>query len=212
MSRDITKLHPLVQMLANQLVKDAEACGYKVKITDCVRTKDEQNNLSASVTNAKYPYSFHNWGLAFDICQNDAKTPYPPANSDFWKNVGLIGERLGLEWGGRWTKPVDKPHFQLDLFGTVNQLVTLYKTPDSFFKSTQYQITTPKTAINIKSSQKKVGWLQTRLCVHGFAVKIDGFFGEETCRAVNAWRKSRGGTYFLNGEVSKSECKLLARD
>ena len=79
MSRDITKLHPLVQMLANQLVIDAKACGYKVKITDCVRTKDEQNNLSASVTNAKFPYSFHNWGLAFDICQDKADEPYPPA-------------------------------------------------------------------------------------------------------------------------------------
>jgi hypothetical protein len=37
------------------------------------------------------------------------------ANSDKindWKTLGLIGESYDLIWGGRWTDPVDTPHFQ----------------------------------------------------------------------------------------------------
>lgn len=215
MSRDTTKLHPLVKMLADQLVLNAKACGYSVKITDCVRDKDEQNNLSASVTNAKYPYSYHNWGLAFDICQNDAENAYPSYTTakgkEFWDNVGLIGERLGLTWGGRWTSPVDRPHFQLELFGTVNSLVTLYKTPDKFFNSSQYTISTPTTEINRTSSVKKVGWLQTRLNVKGFPTKIDGYLGEATLRSFNSWKQSLDGKFHLDIKVTGGECKVLGK-
>ena len=211
MSRDITKLNPFVQILAEQLVLNAKACGLKVKITDCFRDKNEQNNLSASVTNAKFPYSYHNWGLAFDVCQDDAKCPYP-SDAKWWNKVGVIGERLGLSWGGRWTSPVDKPHFELHLYGTVNQLINVYKgDPQKFVKSSLWDIRTPKTTIKFDSSQKKIGWLQTRLCVKGFPVKIDGFWGEETRRAFSAWRMANGGAYFFDGEVTKSECKLLGR-
>lgn len=216
MSRDKTMLHPLLLMLAEQLVINCKSVGIKIKITDCVRTKEEQNNLSASVTNAKFPYSYHNWGLAFDICQDDTKCPYPSTATKegiaWWNTVGKIGERLGLTWGGRWTSPVDRPHFELHLFGTVNDLVRVHKgEPKNFFKSSLYEITTPKTKIDIKSSQKKVGWLQTRLNVKGFSCAIDGFFGEETCRAFNAWRLANNGKYFLTGEVGKGECALLGK-
>jgi len=29
-----------------------------------------------------------------------------------WVTLGKLGESLGLEWGGRWSKP-DRPHFQI---------------------------------------------------------------------------------------------------
>lgn len=214
MSRDINALHPLTKMLAEQFVINAKAIGYNVKITDCVRDKNEQNNLSASVTNAKFPYSYHNWGLAFDICQ-DSSEPYPSYNTKegkkFWDDMTLIGERLGLVSGARWTNPVDRPHFQLELFGTVNSLIVLYKTPEKFFKSSLFTITTPTTEINVNSSTKKVGWLQTRLNVLGFPVKIDGFLGESTLRAFNSWKQSKDGQFHLDNVVSGSECKLLGR-
>ena len=30
-----------------------------------------------------------------------------------YKAVGVLGEELGLEWGGNWKTIVDQPHFQL---------------------------------------------------------------------------------------------------
>jgi peptidoglycan L-alanyl-D-glutamate endopeptidase CwlK len=35
------------------------------------------------------------------------------ADSPKYKAVGVLGEQLGLEWGGNWTSIVDQPHFQL---------------------------------------------------------------------------------------------------
>jgi len=29
-----------------------------------------------------------------------------------WKRVGEIGEKVGLEWAGRWTTFREYPHFQ----------------------------------------------------------------------------------------------------
>lgn len=215
MGRDIDKLHPLVKMLALQLVQNAKDIGLKVKITDCFRSKEEQNNLSASVTNTKFPYSYHNWGLAFDICQDDPDNAYPNPSTkegkEWWDKVGLIGERLGLTWGGRWTAPVDRPHFELHLFGSTDSLIVQFVQPDRFVKSSLFEITTPKSEININSSTKKVGWLQTRLNVHGFPCKIDGFLTEETLRNFNSWKHTLDGKFHLDKVVLGSECKLLGR-
>lgn len=30
-----------------------------------------------------------------------------------WLLYGLLGETVGLKWGGRWTHPVDRPHLEL---------------------------------------------------------------------------------------------------
>ena len=66
------------------------------------------------VTNAKGGWSWHNWGRAFDVAI--AEFPGDPLPDDVyngpWAKVGEMGERLGLEWGGRWKHP-DLPHFQL---------------------------------------------------------------------------------------------------
>lgn len=84
MARDINQLHPQAKTLAQKLVSECAAQGYVIKITDCVRDKAEQDALYAQgrttagnkVTNAKYPNSMHNWGIAFDICRNDGKGAY----------------------------------------------------------------------------------------------------------------------------------------
>lgn len=52
--------------------------------------------------------SKHRQGLAFDVGFRGGE---PPAWH--WDWVGVLGEYLGLRWGGRWTKLVDKPHFYL---------------------------------------------------------------------------------------------------
>lgn len=57
-------------------------------------------------------------------------------NDGFFSKVGAIGVKIGLEWGGNWTSPVDKPHFQLPYWGsTTTMLKNLYGTPEEFKKT-----------------------------------------------------------------------------
>lgn len=143
MARDINQLHPQAKALAQKLVSECAVHGLVIKITDCVRDKAEQNALYAQgrttagnkVTNAKYPNSMHNWGIAFDICRNDGHGAYFDGDG-FFKKVGVISKQLGLEWGGDWTSPVDKPHFQLSGWGsTPKKLKATYGTPEAYRKT-----------------------------------------------------------------------------
>jgi peptidoglycan L-alanyl-D-glutamate endopeptidase CwlK len=118
-AKNIATLNPEVQPLARQLIEQAVAAGIHAKVISGHRTYVEQDELYAQgrtkkgpiVTKARGGYSNHNFGLAFDIgiFSTDGKT-YHGEHKDY-KRVGEIGEKLGLEWGGRW-KFVDEPHFQ----------------------------------------------------------------------------------------------------
>lgn len=193
MSRDQSKLNPLVQILARAFVEECKKQGYNVQITDCVRSKDEQNSLPPSVTQVKYPYSFHNWGVAFDICQGVKGDAYP-TDPKWWKNVGAIGERFGFEWGGRWTKFIDRPHFQLNAYGNCGEMVKKYGTPEKLFKTTDWNVVKPKLKITPSSQFRKIIWLQGMLCIKGFPVTIDGIWGQQTINAVKMFWEQYGKT------------------
>lgn len=115
MSSRIEDLEPQTQALCLAFLQDCEAAGLSVRVTHTLRTMDEQAHLYAKgrsipgsiVTNAKPGQSAHNYGMAFDICFN-GKSPWVGP----WDMVGTIGERIGLAWGGRWKKIVDRPHFE----------------------------------------------------------------------------------------------------
>jgi hypothetical protein len=83
------------------------------------------------VTYAEPGGSFHNYGLAFDVCFS-GEDPYldqVPAGirSFLWNELGCTGEIFGLKWGGRFRNP-DMPHFQLAPKGvTTSQLYILYE-------------------------------------------------------------------------------------
>jgi len=66
----------------------------------------------AIVTKARGGESFHNYGVAFDVVFT--KLGYN-ASENQWLMLGAYAEQLGLDWGGRWTGFVDKPHFELTL-------------------------------------------------------------------------------------------------
>lgn len=148
MSRDITLLHPEVQNIIPKFLEQCKNNGLIVKITDTLRTKQEQDNLYAQgrtkpgniVTWVKYPYSNHNWGMAFDICRNDGKGAYNDTDGWFFK-VGQIGKKLGLTWGGDWKDTPDKPHFELTKYGDTNTLAKKYNTPENFKKTWQKEET-----------------------------------------------------------------------
>ncbi len=145
MGRDISLCHPELQQKAEKLVSACKGQGLLIGIGECFRTVAEQDALYAKgrtapgsiVTNAKgISYSSHHqWGTAFDIYRNDGTGAYNN-NDGFFDLVGTIGVKIGLEWGGNWTSPVDKPHFQLPYWGsTTITLKNLYGTPEEFKKT-----------------------------------------------------------------------------
>lgn len=150
MARDIKQLHPRLQALVSKLQAECEKQGISIGIGECLRTVKEQDELYAQgrtkagaiVTNAKGSTysSMHQWGVAFDFylkedVDGDGKSSDDAFNNKtkLFNKVGAIGKKLGLEWGGDWTSPVDLPHFQLPDWGsTATKLKKEYGTPAKF--------------------------------------------------------------------------------
>lgn len=171
--RDVTQLHPRLQEIIAKLKKQCEAEGYKLGISECLRTVAEQDALYAQgrtkpgnkVTNAKgSTYSSqHQWGIAFDIFQNIKGKEY---ETTFFKRVATYAKAFGLAWGGDWKSPVDMPHFYLPDWGsTPTKLKEQYGTPDKFFSSWK-KSTVP---VNFVSKIQSV-----------IGAKVDGIAGPET--------------------------------
>lgn len=206
MSRDITQLHPTLQAKAQQLVAECAKQGLIIGISECVRTVAEQDALYAKgrttpgkiVTNAKGSTysSLHIWMIAFDFFRNDGKGAYVDFDG-FFAKVGKIGQSLGLEWGGGWRSPVDKPHFQLPNWGsTASKLKAAYKTPEAFKKSWSSQppagnVTPPS---NMDVSKQVIRAVQAWLMEYtGHKLVLDGVYGREGKIAmVKAIQKSSG--------------------
>lgn len=148
--RDTKQLHPDLQEKIIQLQDLCKKNDIKIGISECLRTVAEQDAFYAQgrtkpgikVTNCEGSTysSMHQWGVAFDFylimdVDGDGKTnddSYNDATGLFAK-VGKLGKSIGLEWGGSWKSPVDKPHFQLPYWGsTAKKLKDQYGTPDKF--------------------------------------------------------------------------------
>lgn len=159
--RDIRQLHPELQRKATELIDICAQNGLKIKIGECMRTAKEQDDLYAQgrtkqgkrVTNCKGSSysSMHQWGVAFDFYRADGRGAYDDKDGFFTK-VGKLGHNIGLEWGGSWKSPVDKPHFQLPDWGsTATLLKRTYGTPEKFMQSWQGVPNTPPQTIHAVS-------------------------------------------------------------
>ncbi len=117
-SRNIEDLHPTLQRGAKELIGRGKSAGLDILITQTLRDIEYQNSLYAQgrtkpgqiVTNARGGESFHNYGLAFDICKNVKGHEYDDSN--FFKKVGEIWTEMGGMWGGNFDSFVDTPHFE----------------------------------------------------------------------------------------------------
>lgn len=118
-SRKLEDLNPIVKKKCEDFVASCAKQGIDVLITSTYRDAESQNALyaqgrtthGAKVTNAKAGQSFHNWKVAFDFC--------PLVNGKAqWNDValftkcGIIAEKCGLEWAGRWNKFKELAHCQ----------------------------------------------------------------------------------------------------
>jgi peptidoglycan L-alanyl-D-glutamate endopeptidase CwlK len=120
--KNIATLKPEVRPLAEKLIETALAQGINAKVISGSRTYAEQDKLYAQgrtapgkiVTKARGGYSWHNFGMAFDIgiFSADGKKYY--GESEAYAICGKIGESLGLDWGGSWSDFPDEPHFQFN--------------------------------------------------------------------------------------------------
>ena len=126
----IQTLHPTIRskaendyLAANKLLPK----NVRLRITQAIRTWDEQEELYAQgrtkkgkiVTNAKAGYSWHNYGLAIDICilfdtNNDGTFETASFKVDkYWITVANYLKSQGWSWGGDWNTFKDYPHFEL---------------------------------------------------------------------------------------------------
>lgn len=165
--RNINKCHPRLIDLSKKLISACKGQGLIIGIGESFRTKEEQDALYAKgrtapgniVTNAKGSSysSHHQWGTAFDIYRSDGKGVYTDSDG-FFEKVGKIGKSIGLEWGGDWKSPVDKPHFQLPDWGsTTTKLKKMYVTPEKFMNTWKGDVEmVEESKIIIDGKEKKV--------------------------------------------------------
>src|SRR6185312_2708740 len=132
--KKLATLHNSVQdQMKSFILESKYRFGIDLRVTDGFRTVQQQDKLYEQgrktpgniVTYARGGYSNHNFGLAIDV------VPFENGNLNWnTKNypvIGLIGENRGLEWGHRWKRLDDIPHFQNLQGKTLKELRALPK-------------------------------------------------------------------------------------
>jgi len=119
----LNRLHPKARDTFRAFIEEAEAeLGIALRITTGYRTIAEQDVLYAQgrttvgdiVTNAKGGQSFHNYGLAVDLCRLSDDLKHVQWSFDM-AQLKPIAAKHGIEWGGDWKHFKDYPHFELRL-------------------------------------------------------------------------------------------------
>lgn len=162
---DVNELHPQLKHKLNKLLKECNYKGIGIIVTEGFRTVQYQDQLYAKgrtapgvvVTNArgKDYNSQHQWRIAFDIAINDKSHTYDKKMLTEVANIAK-SSKVGLGWGGDWTKPVDMPHFYLKKWGnTPKKLKEKYGTPDNFKKTFTARVTRKKGLRIFKNTSKK---------------------------------------------------------
>jgi peptidoglycan LD-endopeptidase CwlK len=119
-AKRITELDQRIQQPCRALLQRGYDAGLDARVISGLRNPAEQTKLwnqgrstpGRIVTYARAGYSWHNFGLSFDLGIFTPDGAYIDSNDTALQWLGPIGERLGLAWAGRWKSP-DFPHFQL---------------------------------------------------------------------------------------------------
>lgn len=127
MSRDLKDLHPEVRRMAEEFLASCKRGGIDLLVTCTWRSLDEQAALYAQgrtapgkiVTRARPGQSAHNFilrgkpaSLALDVVPIRNGKPVWAVADPVWRDVGLRGISVGLEWAGDWKAFREFPHFQ----------------------------------------------------------------------------------------------------
>ena len=196
--RDITALHPRLQVKLAQLREECGKQGISILYSECLRTKAEQDALYAQgrttpgniITNAKgSTYSSqHQWGIAADFYldmdidgDGDKKDDAFNDATGLFEHVGAIAKSIGLGWGGDWTSFKDRPHVYLPDWGsTTSKLKQQYGTPANFMQTWGDGKVTVDAIQEINTAR---GYERTQFILEVQAAtgsKVDGKAGRET--------------------------------
>lgn len=135
-------LHPKVRDTFKAFIDTCEEkLNIKLRIMQGMRSITYQNELYAQgrskpgsiVTNAKGGSSFHNYGLAVDLCVlNDTVVDW---NYDMKKLTPFMP--AGMVWGGNFKTIKDRPHFEIT-FGIGWRIMFDKFNKKQFIKGTEF--------------------------------------------------------------------------
>lgn len=114
MIADPLALHPYFRDKVLLLIAKCKAKGIELSFVETYRTHAKQaeyKGMGKKFTSSGAGRSKHQYGLAVDVVPivNDSAVWH---DKILWRKIGVIGEQLGLRWGGRWKHPYDPGHFE----------------------------------------------------------------------------------------------------
>lgn len=114
MITDVNALHPYFRDKVLRLIALCKEKGIELAFVETYRTHAKQaeyKGMGKKYTRSGAGKSKHQYGFAVDVVPivNDTACWHDKA---LWKRVGVVGEQLGLRWGGRWRTPYDPGHFE----------------------------------------------------------------------------------------------------
>lgn len=127
----LQELYPPLADKARQGADILSGEGIVIRVTQGLRSWSQQHSLWLQgrdpagnvvdkrkvVTNADGGHSWHNLGLAFDVCPDDPTLAGFQADWDLahpaWKRIVEVYKGLGLDSGATWRTFKDWPHFQM---------------------------------------------------------------------------------------------------
>lgn len=127
-NKRLALVHPVLRERVEDVAAELVRKNIFVEVVSGFRSTAEQARLYAQgrttkgkrVTNAKAGYSWHNFGLAVDLCPMKRGAFDWNAPLTVWHEIGATAKRHHLEWGGDWRTP-DRPHLQLAVAQTLTQ-------------------------------------------------------------------------------------------
>lgn len=125
MITDLNALHPYFRDRIIALIETCKAKGIELAIVESYRTPSKQHEyktMGKKYTSSGAGKSKHQYGLAIDVVPIvDSAAVWD--NAALWRKIGVVGEKLGLRWGGRWRHPYDPGHFEWTGGSTTYNLV-----------------------------------------------------------------------------------------
>lgn len=167
-------LLPVVAEASRVLIKRCYNRGINIRITQGLRTIEEQNALYAQgrttsgsiVTNAKGGYSFHNFGVSIDFVLMasgyDMKADNNNNGIPDWQEVVEEAKALGFAWGGDWKSFKDNPHFEMT-FGLTTAQYRAGKRPTEAQIQAAYKVIDARKEDNKVMSDKTYNELLSRI-------------------------------------------------
>lgn len=117
LNTELNMLNPVFRTKVYELLARLTEAKILVRIINTFRTTEQQAELRKKGV-SWVARSKHQDGLAIDLCPIKFFAPGQAMKLNWdgtdpvWEEIGLIGEKLGLIWGGRW-KQKDYGHLEM---------------------------------------------------------------------------------------------------